>query len=111
MMLGMPVVGLATTELVTLIENGRSGFIDTRPEKLIEPMRFLLNEPHEARRIGQAGRHIAVERFSIERFARDWEATFAEVAGRPVHARALASLPAQPTRATTSLAAEKGALS
>src|SRR5436305_383123 len=29
MMLGMPVVGLATTEMATVIENGVSGYVDT----------------------------------------------------------------------------------
>jgi hypothetical protein len=82
MLVGLPVVGLATTELVTVIQNGVSGFIDTDVRKLIEPMHMLLANPAEARRIGQAGQRIAVDRFDIRRFARDWEETFAEVAGR-----------------------------
>jgi hypothetical protein len=82
MLVGLPVVGLATTELVTVIENGVSGFIDTDPSKLIESMRFLLRDPAEARRIGEAGRKIAAERFNIRRFVRDWEETFNDVIGR-----------------------------
>lgn len=82
MLVGLPVVGLATTELVTVIENGRSGFVNTDVDKLIDPMRMLLADPGEARRIGQAGQRIAAERFDIRRFARDWEETFALVAGR-----------------------------
>jgi glycosyltransferase involved in cell wall biosynthesis len=85
MLVGLPVVGLATTELVTVIENGRSGFVDTDVDKLIEPMRMLLANPAEARRIGQAGQKIAAERFDIRRFTRDWEETFAWVAGRERH--------------------------
>src|SRR5262249_6676518 len=42
MLVGLPVVGLATTELVTVIENGISGFADTDPAKLIGPMQMLL---------------------------------------------------------------------
>ncbi len=83
MTLGMPVVGLATTELATVIENGVSGFIDTDPDRLIEPMRQLLADPVEARRLGEEARRCAVERFGIARFARAWEETFARVAGRP----------------------------
>jgi hypothetical protein len=81
MLVGLPVVGLATTELVTVIENGKSGFIDTDVNRLLEPMRLLLSDPAEARRIGEAGRRIAAERFDIRRFARDWEETFRLVTG------------------------------
>ncbi|HLJ10300.1 MAG TPA: glycosyltransferase family 4 protein [Planctomycetaceae bacterium] len=82
MMVGLPIVGLATTELVTVIENGVNGFIETDPRRLVEPMRLLLDHPEEARRIGEAGRQRALERFDIGRFAREWEATFAAVTGR-----------------------------
>jgi hypothetical protein len=82
MLVGLPVVGLATTELVTLIDNGENGFVDTNVAALIEPMQMLLDEPEEARRIGEAGRRVAAERFDIRRFARDWEETLALVAGR-----------------------------
>jgi len=85
MLVGLPVVGLATTELVTVIENGKSGFIETDPNKLIEPMRMLLNDPAEARRVGEAGRRIAAERFDIRRFVRDWEETFDLVTGYERH--------------------------
>jgi hypothetical protein len=81
MLVGLPVVGLATTELVTVIENGVSGFIETDPARLIEPMRRLLTDPAEARRIGEAGRRIAAERFDIRRFVRDWEETLDLVIG------------------------------
>lgn len=86
MLIGLPVVGLATTELVTVIENGKNGFIETDVERLLDPMRMLLSDPAEAQRIGEAGRRAAAERFDIRRFTRDWEATFRLVTGteRPV---------------------------
>ncbi len=82
MMIGLPVVGLATTEMVTAVENGVSGFLDTDPARLVGPMRRLLADPGEARRLGANARRFALERFGIGRFARDWEETFALVAGR-----------------------------
>jgi len=85
MLVGLPVVGLATTELVTVIENGVSGFIETDPAKLVEPMQMLLADPAAARRIGRAGRRIAAERFDIHRFVRDWEETFDLVIGHEPH--------------------------
>ncbi|HEX5272667.1 MAG TPA: glycosyltransferase [Gemmataceae bacterium] len=79
MMLGMPVVGLATTEMVTAVEDGVSGYLDTDPAKLVGRMRELLRDPAEARRLGDAARRRARERFDVRRFARDWEAAFALV--------------------------------
>jgi len=81
MTVGMPVVGLATTELVTVIENGRNGYVATDPEALVEPMHRLLAEPRHARRLGEAARATALERFGIERFARDWDAVLREAVG------------------------------
>jgi hypothetical protein len=82
MMLGMPVVALATTEVATAIEPGLSGFVDTDPARLVGPMRELLADPGLARRIGREARRRALERFSIDRFVRDWNAVFAEATGR-----------------------------
>jgi glycosyltransferase involved in cell wall biosynthesis len=82
MTIGLPVVGLATTELVTVIENGVHGFIDTDVRRLLGPMRDLLADARLARRLGENARRRALERFGIDRFARDWEETFALVAGR-----------------------------
>ena len=75
MMLGVPVVGLATTEMVTTIENGVSGYIDTDVRRLIECMHDLLANPAKARQLGEGARRVARERFGIERFARDWDET------------------------------------
>jgi glycosyltransferase involved in cell wall biosynthesis len=72
MMVGLPIVGLATTELVTVIRNGENGFIDTRPERLVEAMQRLLKDPAEARRMGEAARRTAEERFNMPRFVADW---------------------------------------
>lgn len=81
MMIGMPVVALATAEMATVIEDGANGFSDTRFERLGECMRELLRSPSLARDIGQAGRRRAQERFSIERFSADWDAALRYVTG------------------------------
>ncbi len=78
MELGLPVVALATTELVTVIDDGENGFIDTNVEKLVGHMKRLLADPEEARRIGEAGRRAARERFGLERFVAEWETAFEE---------------------------------
>jgi hypothetical protein len=81
MMIGMPVVALATTEMPTVLENGRSGIIHTDPARLIEGARELVRDHRLASRLGAAGQAIARERFSIARFARQWDEAFREVAG------------------------------
>ena len=88
MMVGLPVVGLATTELPAVIENGVSGFVDTDVANLVGPMRDLIADADKARRLGENARRYAQDRFGIERFVRDWERAFADVCGRPVRERA-----------------------
>jgi glycosyltransferase involved in cell wall biosynthesis len=80
MMIGMPVIGLATTELVTVIKSGHSGYVDTRTEVLADVMQQLLKEPALAREWGEAARKTALERFNIDRFVNDWMRVFASVA-------------------------------
>ena len=80
MLVGMPVVALATTELVTVIRNGENGFIDTRPDRLVDAMQRLIEDPHQARWLGEAARATAEERFGIGRFVDDWERVLGRVA-------------------------------
>jgi Glycosyl transferases group 1 len=93
MMIGMPIVGLATTELTTVIENDVNGYIDTNPDRLVTHMRALLHSPARAQELGEAARRTALERFNILRFTRDWEETFEFVAGRPTDAAPAIALP------------------
>jgi ADP-heptose:LPS heptosyltransferase len=81
MMLGMPIIGLATTEMATAIENGVSGYVDTRIDSLIERMQELLASLDRALDLGQGARRRALERFSLERFVQDWNRTLTQVAG------------------------------
>jgi len=76
MMIGMPIIGLATTEMATVIDNGMSGYIDTDESKLVTRMHDLLKDPAHARRLGEGARRAARERFNIERFADDWDKAF-----------------------------------
>ena len=80
MMVGMPIVGLATTELVTVITDGHNGFIDTRVDHLVQAMQTLIDDPAEARRMGEAAKATAEERFHIDRFVADWMRVLKRVA-------------------------------
>jgi glycosyltransferase involved in cell wall biosynthesis len=81
MMTGLPVVALATTEMVTVIRNGANGYASTDQGLLVEKMRALINDKETATALGREARRSALERFGIERFVRDWNAAFAEVTG------------------------------
>lgn len=76
MMVGLPIVGLATTEMSVTIENGYSGYIHTDVDVLIEKMKLLLNDPIKAFELGRGARTTAIKRFNIDRFAKDWIQTF-----------------------------------
>ncbi|GLU32041.1 glycosyltransferase family 4 protein [Trinickia caryophylli] len=79
MTIGMPIVGLATTELATVIRNGENGFVATDADALVASMQALLRDPREAKRLGDGARRTALERFAIGRFVDDWCAVLREV--------------------------------
>jgi glycosyltransferase involved in cell wall biosynthesis len=79
MMIGMPIVALATAEMATVLENGVSGYADTNIATLVERMQLLLREPGLARQLGEGAWRRARERFSIERFAADWDKALRDV--------------------------------
>ncbi|MES2319489.1 MAG: glycosyltransferase [Pseudomonadota bacterium] len=85
MMIGMPVVALATTEMATVIDNAESGYIDTRLATLVMHMQELTRNPSLARQLGATARRRARERFGIERFRADWNAALAQVTGIALH--------------------------
>ena len=96
---GLPVVGLATTEMSRAIENGVSGYVDTDVETLVGHMLRLLDDPEEARALSEGARQAGRERYGIERFAAAWTdlvdllVDSAEPFPEPAPAGALASTP------------------
>jgi glycosyltransferase involved in cell wall biosynthesis len=88
MMIGMPVVALATAEKASVIKDGVSGFVDTRAERLFDMMNVLTEDFAEARRLGEGARRTAEARFNIDRFVADWNHALTLVSGsaRPVQA-------------------------
>jgi glycosyltransferase involved in cell wall biosynthesis len=81
MTIGMPVVALATTELPTVIENGRTGYVSCDIDRLINYMHYLLVDREEAYRLGENARTVALTRFGLLRFINDWNHAF-EVAAQ-----------------------------
>ena len=81
---GMPIVGLATTEMVRHIRNGYNGFLDLELDNLIAGMDFLLENKDVARTMGDHARRYALKIFNMERFINEWETLFLQVAERRV---------------------------
>ncbi|MWA02590.1 glycosyltransferase [Actinomadura sp. LD22] len=78
MMLGLPVVALATTEAVEAVPP-EAGVLSTRVGALADAARALAADPPRARQMGKEARAYAVERYGLPRFLRDWERTLTEV--------------------------------
>lgn len=78
MMIGMPVLGLSTTELPSVIRNGVTGFIDNDIDVLIDKMKLLLALPNLALGMSHSTREHAKSLFGIERFVNDWKKLFIE---------------------------------
>ncbi|KAB8315968.1 glycosyltransferase [Tolypothrix campylonemoides VB511288] len=79
MMVGLPIIGLATTEMVTVVEKGVSGYVDTDINKLIDKMHQLLNSQTHAQKLSQGAIATAQKRFNIQRFSQDWDKAFQSV--------------------------------
>ncbi|MGY1856640.1 glycosyltransferase [Modestobacter sp. SYSU DS0290] len=78
MHLGLPVVGLATTEAVEAVP-AEAGVLSTRPERLAAALRHFVDEPDAARLAGKAARAAALERYGLDRFLADWDRLLGEV--------------------------------
>jgi glycosyltransferase involved in cell wall biosynthesis len=93
MMIGLPVVALATTEHATAVRDGVSGFVSTDVGVLVERMRELLADRRLAGRLSEGARAEARARWGLDRFAAEWTDVL-EGVRRPPPARAAASPPA-----------------
>jgi Glycosyl transferases group 1 len=78
MHLGMPVVGLATTEAVEAVP-AAAGVLSTDVERLRHAVRELVDDPDRAREMGRAARAAALARYGLARFLADWDGLLAEV--------------------------------
>lgn len=90
MKVGMPIVGLATTEMPVTVENGVAGYVHTDVRVLIEKMYLLLRDKVHAETLGRGARAAAERKFDMRRFTAQWLATFEEITGRAAPGDALA---------------------
>jgi glycosyltransferase involved in cell wall biosynthesis len=78
MHLGMPVVALATTEVVEAVPP-EAGVISTRVDVLRRAIRRYLDDPAEAAEAGRAARKSVLDRYGLRRFLDDWDRVLLEV--------------------------------
>lgn len=81
MTVGMPILAPATNEIVTVVRSGIEGYVETSVDRLARHAARLVQDPDEARELGQNARNTALRRFSIDRFVADWERALATVCG------------------------------
>jgi hypothetical protein len=79
MHLGMPVVALATTEVVEAVPK-EAGVISTSVSSLGEAVCRFASDAEAARTAGIAARAAALDRYALDRFLDDWDELLAEVA-------------------------------
>jgi hypothetical protein len=79
MHLGMPVVALATTEVVEAVP-AAAGALSTRVDALVEAARELAADPEAARAAGKAARAWVTHRYGLGRFLANWDRLLEEVA-------------------------------
>jgi glycosyltransferase involved in cell wall biosynthesis len=72
MQMGMPVVGLATTEAAVAVPP-EAGVLDTNVDTLVDACHWLLDEPDAAARLGANARRHALSRYGLDRFLADWD--------------------------------------
>jgi glycosyltransferase involved in cell wall biosynthesis len=81
MAVGLPIVGLATTELPRFIKNGVSGYLSNDINELIPIMRELNQDLELVHKLGQGSRRVAQRWFSLDRFIYEWNDVLNTVTG------------------------------
>ena len=77
--IGLPVVALATTEVVEAVPPS-AGVVSTSIERLAAGLRRFVDDPNEALETGRAGRAAALDRYGLDRFLADWDELLEAVA-------------------------------
>ncbi|HUQ26586.1 MAG TPA: glycosyltransferase [Burkholderiales bacterium] len=88
MMIGMPVLALATGGIAGVVRHGIDGFVEADPARLVERMNELAGDRQRAALLGEAAREHAVRRFGIARFVAEWNHLLTELTQAPGERRA-----------------------
>lgn len=84
MMLGMPVIGIASTEVQRAVPPD-AGILSTDLDELVRGLDELVHEPGRARAMGYQARSAACARYPLDTFLARWDGVLARLAaGAPV---------------------------
>jgi glycosyl transferase family 1 len=78
MMLGLPIVAVAATEVVAAVPP-EAGVVTTDRRRLQDGIRHFIQDQESARLAGKAARHAALEKYGVPRFLADWDGVLAQV--------------------------------
>jgi glycosyltransferase involved in cell wall biosynthesis len=73
MLMGLALVTTNFQDEERFIENERTGFYSNDPDQLLDYLRFLLDHPDQALKVGSRGRETAAKRFGLDRFLDEWQ--------------------------------------
>ena len=75
MFAGLPVVASNVGGISELVIDGRTGFLTDAGwlDDLVEKLLYLINNPKERQRMGEAGRKIAQEEFGVRKMTDKYE--------------------------------------
>lgn len=79
MHLAMPVVVLGCTEAYEAVPAG-AGVVSTRVDRLLDAVRWLVEDRDAAREVGESARSAVLARYGLKRFLDDWDRILWEVA-------------------------------
>jgi hypothetical protein len=77
MMLGMPVLALATTEAMRAVPP-EAGAVSTDPDDLVRSAARLIDDPAAARESGRVARHYALQHYGLPAFLERWDDVIAD---------------------------------
>ena len=79
MVCGLAQVSTNTHDVELFIKNGQNGFYSNDPQELREYLLYLLKNPDKCRKIGMAGRLLAMDIFNHDRYLFEWDEILSEV--------------------------------
>lgn len=80
MLIGMPIVALATTEAQRAVPES-AGVVSNDPDELVGALMTFIREPELALALGKQARVAALESFGLQRFLSDWDRVLAGITG------------------------------
>ena len=76
---GCAIVSTNNCMIPEIVNHGENGLLANTPEELREHCEYLLNDPDEARRLGDNAKATIINEFNLDRFVEGWNKQFFNV--------------------------------